>query len=101
MTTPVPQEVSLCLTEETTLGLFFIQRYRFLTIDQFARAGGLTRATARNRLRILERHSLLNHFGNTGLQWSGQDPEGIFFDAKGLGDSLTGKRHSAGGDWPA
>ena len=34
----------LTLTNSAALGLFFIQRYRFLTIDQFARAGGLRAA---------------------------------------------------------
>jgi hypothetical protein len=80
--------VSLCLTEETTLGLFFIQRYRFLTIDQFARIAGLNRATARNRLRILERHGLLGHFGNTGLNGRGKTPKVYFLTRKGW-DILT------------
>ena len=31
------------LSPKTALGLFYIQRYRFMTTDQFAHAGGLNR----------------------------------------------------------
>jgi hypothetical protein len=40
------------LTTRASLGLFFIQRYRFLTIDQFARASGLNRNTASHQLEV-------------------------------------------------
>jgi hypothetical protein len=33
----MPRGSDLTLSDKATLGLFFIQRYRFLTIDQFAR----------------------------------------------------------------
>ena len=39
--TPAPR--GMTLTDGAILGLFFIQRYRFLTIDQFARAANLGR----------------------------------------------------------
>jgi hypothetical protein len=42
----MPRGAGFTLTRETALGLFFIQRYRFLTIDQFARAAALNRSTA-------------------------------------------------------
>jgi len=63
----MPRGSSLTLPQSTVLGLFFIQRYRFLTIDQFARAAGLNRSTASDQLRFLERFHCLEHFGNTGL----------------------------------
>ena len=38
----MPRGKALTLTTQMALGLFFIQRYRFLTIDQYARAAELT-----------------------------------------------------------
>ena len=43
----------LTLTNASILGLFFIQRYRFLTIEQFARASGLKRSSASDQLKIV------------------------------------------------
>jgi hypothetical protein len=37
-------ENSFVLTPSIVLGLFFIQRYRFLTIVQFAKASGFSRS---------------------------------------------------------
>jgi hypothetical protein len=34
----MPRGVSLTLTESAAVGLFFIQRYRFLTINHFTHA---------------------------------------------------------------
>jgi hypothetical protein len=65
------------------LGLFFIQRYRFLTIDQFARAASLNRSTASDQLRFLERFHCLEHFGNTGLSGHGKTPKAYFLTRKG------------------
>lgn len=75
----------LVLTEDTTLGLFFIQRYRFLTIDQFARAAGMKRPAASERLRELERHGILGHFGNIGMPGYGKTPKVYFLKRKGFG----------------
>jgi hypothetical protein len=55
----MPRGSSLTLTDAATLGLFYIQRYRFLTIDQFARASNLNRSTAKDQLRFLEAFGLL------------------------------------------
>jgi hypothetical protein len=41
----------MSLADSTLLGLFFIQRYHFLTIEQFARAAGIKRAAASDQLR--------------------------------------------------
>jgi Replication-relaxation len=79
----MPRGSSLTLTDSATLGLFFMQRYRFLTIDQFARASSLNRSTASDQLRFLERHRLLNHFGNTGLGGYGKTPKAYFLTRKG------------------
>ena len=81
--TTMPRGSALTLTDGATLGLFFIQRYRFLTIDQFARAAELKRSTASDQLRMLERHGLLGHFGNTGLAGHGKTPKAYFLTRKG------------------
>jgi hypothetical protein len=79
----MPRGSSLTLTDGAILGLFFIQRYRFLTIDQFARAADLNRSTASDQLLMLERHGLLNHFGNTGLAGHGKTPKAYVLTRKG------------------
>lgn len=80
----MPRGTALTLTPATTVGLFFIQRYRFLTIDQFAKAASLNRSTASDQLRMLERHSLLGHFGNTGLPGYGKTPKVYFLTRRGF-----------------
>src|SRR5512132_1168641 len=79
----MPRGKSLTLTDQTVLGLSFIQRYRFLTIDPFARAADLNRSTASDHLRFLVRHGLLNHFGNTGLPGHGKTPKVYVLTRKG------------------
>ena len=73
----------LVLGTSTLLGLFFIQRYRFLTIDQFARAAGMKRATASEQLRALELHGVLGHFGNVGMRGYGKTPKVYYLKRKG------------------
>lgn len=77
------RERSLTLSAATILGLFFIQRYRFLTIDQFARAADLKRPAASDQLRMLERHGLLGHFGNVGQRGYGKTPKVYYLKRKG------------------
>jgi hypothetical protein len=80
----MPRGSTFTLTDSAMLGLFFIQRYRFLTIDQFARAAALNRSTAADQLRMLERHGLLGYFGNTGLAGHGKTPKAYFLTRKGF-----------------
>lgn len=79
----MPRGSMLTLTDSTIIGLLFMQRYRFLTIDQFARAAELNRSTAGGQLRHLERHGLLNYFGNTGLAGHGKTPKVYCLSRKG------------------
>jgi hypothetical protein len=74
----------LTLTESAIIGLFFIQRYRFLTTDQVARAAGMNRNTASHQLKNFERHGLLGHFGNTGIRGYGKTPKVYFLTRKGF-----------------
>jgi Replication-relaxation len=80
----MPESVLLTLTEKATAGLFCVQRYRFLTIDQFARASGLHYITAANKLRFFQQHGLLGHFGNTGVRGNGKTPKAYFLTRKGF-----------------
>jgi hypothetical protein len=66
----------LTLTPTTILGLFFIQRYRFLTIVQFARAAGLSTHRAEDVLRALELHGMLGHFGHVRIPPGTPTPSG-------------------------
>src|SRR5215210_8037893 len=73
----------LSLTDTTALGLYFIHRYRFLTIEQYARAAGVKREAASERLREMERHGFLGHFGNVGVRGYGKTPKAYFLTRKG------------------
>jgi Replication-relaxation len=74
----------LTLTEAGAAGLFFMQRYRLLTIDQFARAAGLHHANVTRQLRVYEQHGLLRHFGNTRLAGHGKTPKVYVLTRKGF-----------------
>jgi len=74
----------ITLTHRATLGLFFIQRYRFLTIDQFARAAAMNRNTAAHQLIRFEQQGLLGYLGNTGLKGQGKTPKAYFLTRKGF-----------------
>jgi Replication-relaxation len=77
------RERGIILTEGLVLGLIFVQRYRFLTIDQFARAAGMHRDTASRQLRSLELRRVLSHFGNACLPGHGRTPKVYFLTRKG------------------
>jgi Replication-relaxation len=79
----MPTEVQLTLTGAGVAGLFCIQRYRFLTIDQFARVTGLHRRTALLKLRSLEHQGFLGHFGNRGVRGYGKTPKAYYLTRKG------------------
>jgi hypothetical protein len=79
----MPESVNMTLTEGTAAGLLGIQRYRFLTINQFARASGQHRITAANKLRFFQQRGLLGHFGNTGMRGNGKSPKAYFLTRKG------------------
>jgi Replication-relaxation len=76
-------ERGIILTEGLVLGLFFVQRYRFLTINQFARAAGMQRDNASRQLRSLELRGVLSHFGNACLPGHGRTPKVYFLTRRG------------------
>jgi hypothetical protein len=76
--------VDIPLTESLILGLFSIQRYRFLTINQFARVTGLHHSTAADKLYLLYQVGLLAYFGNTRSAAHGKTPKAYFLTRKGF-----------------
>ncbi len=74
---------SLSLSTSSLLGLFYIQRYRFLTIGQYARIASLNHDTATKQLRRFEERRLLGYFGNTGIRGYGKTPKAYFLTRKG------------------
>ena len=74
----------MTLTQSGLTGLSFIQRYRFLTIAQYARAAGLHHETAASQLRHFERLGILGFFGNTRLAGNGKTPKAYYLTRKGF-----------------
>src|SRR5262245_58138291 len=70
-----PSDFTPVLTNRLTLNLFLMQRYRFLTIDQFTRNANLYRSRSADKLRLFEKLKLLEHFGNTKLSGHGKTPK--------------------------
>lgn len=64
-------------------GLFFIQRYRYLSTQQFAQASGLQYRPAAETLLNFERGKLLGHFGNVGMRGHGKTPKVYFLTERG------------------
>lgn len=72
------------LTTGALLGFFYIQRYRFLTIGQYARIALLNHDTATKQLHRFEERGLLGYFGNTGIRGYGKTPKAYFLTRKGF-----------------
>src|SRR5215213_6389662 len=73
----------LTLSPSTVLGLFYIQRYRFLTITQVARAAELSFDHTAEVLRGLEQHEVVGHFGHVRIPGHGKTPKAYFLKRKG------------------
>lgn len=80
---PIPVEKPRAVTDEVMLGLFFIQRYRFLSIEQFAKASGLSASHSSELLLDLERQKCLGHFGNVGIRGHGKTPKVYYLKRRG------------------
>lgn len=75
----------ISLSEKPLRGLFFIHKYRFLSISQFARISGLSRYHAAELLRRLERLQAVGFFGNTPVAGAGRTPKVYYLRKKGYG----------------
>jgi Replication-relaxation len=76
-----PRGVSL--TGGALAGLYFIQKYRFLTITQFARIAGFSNYHAGEILRNLEARNVVGFFGFTTIRGHGKTPKVYYLKRKG------------------
>ena len=74
---------ALTLMPGTVLGLFFLQRYRFLTITQVARAASLSFDHTAEVLRGLEIRGIVGHFGHVRIPGHGKTPKAYFLKRSG------------------
>ena len=77
-------------SENIMLGLYFIQRYRYLTVRQFASIANVKEKTASEALLRLERGKFLDHFGNVGIRGYGKTPKVYYLKRRGY-DFLVGE----------
>src|SRR5215217_4284773 len=74
---------SLIVTPGAVLGLFYIQRYRFLTITQFARVTGLSYHHSADLLRGFAARGHVGHFGHVRIPGHGKTPKAYYLKRKG------------------
>lgn len=73
----------LTLTTAGCLGLYYIHRYRFLTIAQTAKAAGVSKGHAEDMLHSFARRDLVGHFGNVVMPGHGKTPKVYFLKRRG------------------
>ena len=66
------------------LGMYYIHRYRFLTVRQFAAITQLKEKSASEVLLRLERQGFLDHFGNVGVRGYGKTPKVYYLKHAGF-----------------
>ena len=71
------------LSQGTLLGMYFLYKYRFLTIAQFAAAASFSRYHAAEVLRDLEQWGVVDHFGYVGIPGQGKTPKVFYLLRKG------------------
>jgi hypothetical protein len=67
----------------SVLGLLYVQRYRFLTIAQFARLSGLSRHHAEDLLHGFALRGIVGHFGHVTIPGHGKTPKVYHLRRKG------------------
>src|SRR5215210_7032241 len=72
------------LSEGTLTGLYFIHRYRFLTIAQFARIANFSVYHSAEVLRDFERWGHVGYFGAVLIPGSGKTPKVYYLRQKGF-----------------
>jgi len=75
--------VSLSVTEVTLAALSAILEYRYLSVNQIATICAIKAKSASEMLLRLERHGLLDHFGNVGIRGYGKTPKVYFLKKRG------------------
>ena len=71
------------LTENSLVGLFAINRYRFLTIAQFARMAGVHYNYAAQLLKGMETRGIVGFFGHISVPKQGSTPKAYYVKRKG------------------
>jgi hypothetical protein len=66
---------ALTLTPASLTGLFYVQRYRFLTIAQFAKLAGLSKHHAEDLLHSFALRGIVGHFGHVTVPGHGKTPK--------------------------
>src|SRR3954466_168195 len=74
---------SLIVTPGAVLGLFYLQRYRFLTITQVARVTGLSYHHTADLLRGFAARGHVGHFGHVRIPGHGKTPKAYYLKRKG------------------
>jgi hypothetical protein len=85
----MPGSKGIALSEGALAGLYFIQRYRFLTIAQFAKVTGFSNYHAAELLRRLTKLNACGYFGGVFLPGSGKTPKVYFLKRRGFAYLLT------------
>src|SRR4051812_32075063 len=85
----MPKIPGLSLTDATLRGLFFIARYRFLTIGQFAKIPNYSNYHAGEILRKLESRNAVGFFGFTSIPGQGKTPKVYYLRRRGWEYLLT------------
>ncbi|WP_247226119.1 replication-relaxation family protein, partial [Yoonia sp. F2084L] len=73
----------LSISDVTLRALSAINAYRYLTVVQVATITGVNTKSASEMLLRLERHGLLDHFGNVGIRGYGKTPKVYFLTRRG------------------
>jgi protein involved in plasmid replication-relaxation len=79
----VPTSKGLALTSGTLAGLACMHKYRFLTIQQFARYTCVRYDHAAEKLRELENRRIVGYFGYTSIPGHGKTPKVYFLARRG------------------
>jgi len=85
----MPKPPGLSLTSGILRGIFFISRYRFLTIAQFAKIAGYSNYHAGEMLRRLESRGAVGYFGFTSIPGMGKTPKVYYLKKRGWEYLLT------------
>lgn len=75
--------MAFAITEKAISGLYFIHKYRFLTIKQYGKITSLSRNVASDNLRSMERLNWIGHIGNMPVAGQGKTPKTYYLKQKG------------------
>ena len=83
----------ISISDTTLRALSAICAYRYLTVAQVSTITGVNAKSASEMLLRLERHGLLDHFGNVGIRGYGKTPKVYFLTRRG--HAVLSEEHEA------